>query len=257
MVLNRFVLILLFILLFTGPGVSAYADEVEIGVSFAIPPYVITDTDQGIELDILREAFAVTGHRVEFHYLPLARTFLQLNAGHIDGVINIKKGMMDNVFYSDIVITFHNYGISLKKRGYPDFRDLDFLKDKSIVAFQKAQTILGKEFADATRSNKKYEETAEQHLQVYRLFLERNADIIIMEKQIFNFYRKQVFRAIGSVAEQPVKFHNIFPPSKYRFAFRAKQIRDDFDRGLETIRENGGYERIMKKYETLMLLDQE
>ncbi len=164
--------------------------------------------------------------------------------------------MVDNVFYSDIVITFHNYGISLEKRGSPDFKNLDFLKDKSIVAFQRAWTILGKEFAAATSGNKRSEETAEQHLQIYRLFLER-ADIIVMEKQIFNYYRKQVFKATGSLAEQPVEFHNIFPPSKYRFAFRAKRIRDDFNLGLRTIKENGGYARIIKKYETLMLLKQE
>jgi polar amino acid transport system substrate-binding protein len=232
-----------------------FADEIEIGVSFAIPPYVIADTDQGIELDILREAFAVTGTQVEVHYLPLARTFLELSAGRIDGIINIKKGMMDNVFYSDIVIAFHNYGISLKKKGYPDFRSLDFLVNKSIVAFQRARTILGKEFAAAVSGNTRYEETAEQHLQIYRLFLER-ADIIVMEKQIFNYYRKQVFKATGSLAEQPVTFHNIFPPSEYRFAFRVEEIRDDFNLGLETIRQNGCYDRIIKKYEALMLLDQ-
>ncbi len=230
------------------------AEELDIGVSFAIPPYVIADSDQGIELEILREAFSITGHIVHINYLPLTRTFIQLEAGKIDGIINIKEGMLENVFYSDIVITFHNCGISLAKKGYPDFTDLNFLKGKYIVAFQRAPTILGEEFAQVAIGNKRYEETAEQRLQVFRLFLERRADIIVMDKQIFNYYRKQVHKSIGRTAEQPVKFHYIFPPSKYRFAFRAKKIRDDFNLGLRTIIDNGGYDRIMEKYKQLMML---
>ncbi len=91
------------VLIILSAGRPLAARDLSIGVSFAIPPYVIADSDEGIELDILREAFVVTGHSVHVHYLPLTRTFIQLEAGKIDGVINIKKGMLENVFYSDIV----------------------------------------------------------------------------------------------------------------------------------------------------------
>ncbi len=153
-----------------------------IGVSFAIPPYVIKEIDQGIELEILLNAFSVTGRIVQIKYLPLVRTFSQLKAGKIDGVINIKEGMLDNVFYSDEVITFQNCAISLAKKGYPDFKDLSFLKGKYVIAFQRAPTILGEEFAKIAFENDKYEEVAEQSRQVLRFFLERNADFIVMEK---------------------------------------------------------------------------
>ncbi len=257
----RFILICLFV----GFTINVHAldpvivnsNTLTIGVSFAIPPYVIKEIDQGIELEILREAFSVTGHTVQIKYLPLFRTFSQLKAGKIDGVINIKKGMIDNIFYSDEVITFQNCAISLAKKGYPDFRDLSFLRGKYIIAFQRAPTILGEEFAKIASNNDKYEEIAEQDRQVLRFFLERNADFIVMEKQIFNYYRKKALndKTIGHKAASPVKFHILFPPTHYRFAFKDKKVRDAFNIGLKTIRANKKYFRIIKKYEELMLLN--
>ena len=238
-----------------NPGVTT--GKLTIGVSFAIPPYVIKETGQGIELEILRESFSVTGYDIEIKYLPLARTFTQLETGKIDGVINIKKGMLDHVFYSDEVITFQNCAISLAKKGYPDFKDLSFLKEKYVIAFQRAPTILGEEFARITIDHKKYEEVAEQDQQVMRLFLDRSADVIVMEKKIFNYYRKKALqnKIIGDKAKLPVKFHILFPPTRYRFAFREKAARDAFNYGLKTIQDNNKYDRIIQKYESLMSLD--
>lgn len=232
-------------------------NTLNIGVSFAIPPYVIKETNQGIELEILREAFDVTDHIVNINYLPLARTFTQLDAGEIDGVINIKKGMIKTVYYSDEVITFRNCAISLAKKGYPDSINLSFLKGKYIIAFQRAPTILGADFAAIAHGNDKYEEVADQEKQVTRLFLDRRADFIIMEEQIFNFYRKKILldRIIGRQSELPVRFHYIFPPTRYRFAFRQKEIRDAFNHGLKTIRANKKYSQIITRYERLMSVE--
>ncbi len=218
---------------------------------------MIKESDQGIELEILREAFSVTGLSIKIEYLPLARTFTQLKAGKIDGVINIKEGMLDNVYYSDEVITFQNCAISLAKRNYPDFKDISFLKGKHIIAFQRAPTILGGQFAQIAENSNTYEEVAEQERQVIRLFLERGADLIFMEKQIVNYYRKKALKgdAMGYKVAPPVTFHIIFEPTHYRFAFREKAIRDGFNLGLKTIRSNRKYAQIIKKYEDLMSLD--
>lgn len=45
-------------------GSHLAAEPLRVGVSFAIPPYVISHEDRGIELDLMREAFAgVSIHR--------------------------------------------------------------------------------------------------------------------------------------------------------------------------------------------------
>lgn len=240
-----------------SPLLDASGNRLLIGVNFSIPPYVIRETGQGIELEILRQAFAVTGLTVQIRFLPLIRTYTQLKAGMIDGAINIKEGVIDNVFYSDEVITFRNCAVSLAKKNYPDFTDPSFLKGKYVLAFQRAPTILGGAFAGITANNDRYEEVAQQERQVFRLFLERNADFIIMEKQIFNFYRKKALNhsAIGPKAALPVRFHTLFPPTRHRFAFLNPAVRDAFNLGLATIRANKTYARIMQKYAHLMSSD--
>ena len=47
---------------------------------------------------------------------------------------------------------------------------------------------------------------------------------------------------------QPVEYHALFPETPYKVAFREASIRDDFNRGLKEIRENGLYDRTIKKY---------
>jgi hypothetical protein len=66
---------------------NAHADEVKVGVSFSIPPYVIQETNTGLVLDILRSALAVKGHRAIIQYRPLARTFHELKEGKLDADI--------------------------------------------------------------------------------------------------------------------------------------------------------------------------
>ncbi len=98
-------LLRLILLVFAAPLV---AEPLRVGVSFAIPPYVITHEDRGIELDLLREAFAGSDHVPEFTYLPLERTFRMLEEGKLDAIINVKPGMLNNAHLSQAVITFHS-----------------------------------------------------------------------------------------------------------------------------------------------------
>jgi polar amino acid transport system substrate-binding protein len=61
---TRGLIVLLGMVFITSPLLprNAHADEVKVGVSFSIPPYVIQETNSGLELDILRSALAVKGH---------------------------------------------------------------------------------------------------------------------------------------------------------------------------------------------------
>jgi polar amino acid transport system substrate-binding protein len=84
------------------------AEPLRVGVSFAIPPYVISHEDRGIELDLMREAFAGSPHELQVVYLPLERTFRMLEEGKLDAIINVKPGMLESAYLSQPVITFHN-----------------------------------------------------------------------------------------------------------------------------------------------------
>ncbi len=230
--------------------------ELIIGISFSIPPYVITEENAGLELDILRQSFSIKGYTVLPSYLPLARTFMNFEEGSLDGVINVKPGMVDG-YYSDVVITFHNQAVTLKDKELA-IDSFDDLTKKSVVAFQKATVILGREFASAVEYNSEYNEVADQSLQVKQLFRNRT-DIIILERRIFKYFRRWLYDRADTLRGdyivkqkdllRPVVFHDIFPPSDYRFAFLSEQVRDDFNEGLRTIKNNGTYDLIINKYD--------
>ncbi len=224
------------------------------GISFSIPPWVIQETNNGLEMELMRAAFAVNGYEVIPSYLPLARTLMAFQEGSLDGVINVRKGMLEG-YYSDVVVTFHNLAVTLKENNL-QIDSLSDLRHKSIVAFQRASTLLGNEFGRTVAFNSDYNEVADQSLQVKQLFKGRT-EVIVLEKKIFQYFHRRLFnrslelkeRFILSEAElrKPIVYHNIFPPTDYRFAFLSRQVRDDFNAGLRAIKASGDYDRIIRE----------
>lgn len=250
----------LFLPLFCLFSHFSYADDafnktLKIGVSFAIPPWVIAENNSGIELDILKQALQPTGYVISPNYLSFSLAYSLFEAGKLDGVINAKETALKAGFFSDPVVTFQNIAISLKDNNYPKQISPDFLVDKSVVAFQKASILLGDEFYEMTKQNPQYLEVAKQSLQINLLMI-RNIDFIIMDKSIFGYYWRQaqsnpnLLRA-KSKLDQSVTFHHMFQPNDYRFVFKTKQVRDDFNAGLAELRRNGEYDRIFERYSHL------
>lgn len=219
-----------------------------LGISFSIPPYVILEDDSGLELDIIKEAFRISGHKVVPHYMPLDRSFRLYESNQLDGVINVKKGMVKGYYTSD-VITFQNCAITLKRNGLK-IESIADLKGKSVVSFQNAKKFLGLSFREAIEGFSYYREVARQKMQIHMLFLDR-VDAVILDRNIFDYFRMKVYESIDipqEITAKKVVYHCFFEPSKYKLAFHNKLLRDDFDRGLKIIRDNGTYENIQKTY---------
>jgi hypothetical protein len=62
----------LLILLAFGFFKPAYSQEFTIGAGLALPPYIIQETDSGIETEILRQSLPAS-YKVKLSYLPFAR----------------------------------------------------------------------------------------------------------------------------------------------------------------------------------------
>jgi polar amino acid transport system substrate-binding protein len=223
-----------------------------IGVSFAIPPWVIAENNSGIELDILKETLAPSGYELKPNYLPFALSYSLFEAGKLDIVLNAKKPALKSGFLSDPVVTFQNVAVSLQEKGFPEDISLPFLIDKSVIAFQKASILLGEEFAEMTKKNPMYQEIANQSQQINLLMIS-NIDFIVMDKSIFDYYLQKaksnpnLIRA-KSKLDQAVRFHYLFKPNKYRFAFKSEKVRDDFNAGLNKIKNKGIYDEIFSRY---------
>jgi polar amino acid transport system substrate-binding protein len=245
----------IFLILLAGFTGNLKAKDLKIGVSFSIPPYVIQETDTGIELELLQSALAVRGHKVNIEYQPFSRTFRELKEGKLDGIINAKKNMLEDVFYSDVVIHFQNCAISLKDKKL-DINVLEDLKGKSIVAFQRASFLLGDDYHHTVKHNPNYSEIPNQILQVYML-MKKRTDVVVMDKNIFIYYLRQSYlngKLNKDEVQQEVICHKVFPPTPYRFAFLHANIRDDFNLGLAQIKQDGTLLSIQQKYQRLLSL---
>lgn len=226
--------------------------RIEMGISFSIPPWVIQKNNSGIELDILKAALESEGYCVAPKYLSFALAYKLFDRGELDGVINAREGVAKGGFLSQPVVTFQNVAVSLRRKNYPEEIDMDYLKDKSVIAFQKANVLLGPEFTAMTEANPFYREVAKQSLQINLLFI-READFIVMDQSIFGYYWVQALEDDAMIKyrdrfKRPVRMHRLFPPSEYPFIFSKEKVRDDFDRGLKRIRDTGEYDRIFKRY---------
>ncbi len=217
--------------------------ELKLAYGLSTPPYVISKNDSGIELDIVKEAFALSNIRVKPIYVPLARLTKQIELDEIDGSVTIMETLgIKNVYYSNTYITYENIAVSLKKNNLKILSISD-LRNKDIITFQNAKIYLGNEFKKAVDQNLNYYEFYDQKKQVKMLFKNR-IQVIVLDRNIFDYYKEHSLEKF----EEEVVIHKIFPVNKYKIAFKDPKIRDKFNRGLKEIKRNGIYESIINKY---------
>lgn len=223
------------------------AKPLKVGVSFAIPPYVIEGENRGIELDLLKEAFAGSGYEPSFEFLPLERTFRLFESGKLDAIINVRPGMVDPHVLTQPVITFHNRIFTLRSTH---INTLDDLHSKRVTAFQRARIILGGAFATMANQNPHYEEVAKQQVQVHQLMRGR-VDAVVLEERVFYYYLDHLIataQAGEHYERNQVRQADLFPPTVYHFAFRTADARNLFDKRLEAMRQDGRYHQIFAAY---------
>jgi len=231
-----------FLCLYTHPALSG-PKELTMAVGLALPPYNIPETDQGIEMDIVREALGLKGYAVKSKYVPFARVRRELMSREVDGALTINPDSGIEAFYSEGHLVCQNIVVALKKNGL-QIRAVDDLKDKTVLAFQDATLYLGEDFAAMAKQNPRYEEIAKQEIQINRLYSDR-VDAIVLDENIFFYYRKHNHRVDAS---QPIHIWRIFPPTTFSVAFVNESVRDDFNEGLKQLRASGRYDQIVARY---------
>jgi len=223
---------------------SALSAEIRMSVGMALPPYVISDQNKGIELDIVRESLALKGHKIVPVYMPFRRVASSFNSGATDGALTVNESSaMKDAIYSDSHVTYQNVAISLASRDY-EINSIKDLVSYSIVAFQHATRYLGAEFAEMAKKNPAYIEKAQQHMQISLLFSKR-IDVVVLDINIYKYYRK-LEKRVNTLL--PVDIFEIFEPTHYKVAFRDKAIQADFNEGLRELRASGRYQEIIESY---------
>ena len=225
---------------------ATVAAEVKVAVGLALPPYVIEESNDGIEVDILRQSLLYSGNTIKLFFLPFARVPWSIGSGYADAALTINESSaLKDVCYSDSHISYQNVAVSIKSRNIK-LASLTDLSKLNVVAFQNATKYLGNDFAEMAKENPRYVELAHQEAQVKMLFSGRT-DVVVMDINIFKYFRQQVQDAGENVSAE-VTIHEIFPPTPYRVAFKSKELCDAFNIGLKRLKSEGIYNAIAKKY---------
>lgn len=238
----------LFLLLSLLLTTNVNSKVVTVAFGEKLPPYVIPETNSGIEIDIVREALALKGHKLKPVFLPMGRIALDFKSRKVDVVmIDIGEDLSKlGGYYGNAPVLYDNVFITLKKRNLKINRpeDLKGLRINSFIgALRRYPEWLGE-----VEKTSNYVELNDQSLQPVLLSSERY-DIILCDRYIFKYY-SHTARNNAFYKELPVEEHEftIADPLDYRPVFYNKIIRDDFNEGLKEIQKKKRDREIYEKY---------
>ncbi len=223
---------------------SAFGDEVKVAVGLALPPYVLSETHKGMEMDVVKEALAFKGHTVKPIYLPFMRVVTSFESGAVDAAMTVNESSgMKATHYSDSHITYQNVAVGLSVNSL-SVVDVPSLGNYSVIAFQNATKYLGSAFKNMAESNKRYSEKAQQDKQLAMLYSKRT-DLIVLDINIYKYFKKLEKRVS---TEAKVDIFEVFPPTNYKVGFQNTAVRDDFNEGLKALKQSGRYQQIIDSY---------
>jgi polar amino acid transport system substrate-binding protein len=215
-----------------------------------IAPYIIQQGDvrTGIEIDVVEEAMAAMGHSVKFVAIPFGRAIKEFKAGKVDGALTISQAAdldLGEAHFSDNHITFQNVAISLTERDL-DIPDIGSLSNYAVASFEFAKQYLGDDFAAMANANERYREMIPDTRPIPPTLYAGRADVVVIEINIFKHHLKNEDYSVPT--DKPITIHTIFDENPFTVAFTDPKVRDDFNEGLQIIRENGVYQAIFERY---------
>ncbi len=215
-----------------------------VAISLDIPPYVIDRATSGIEVDLVREA--LPGKPIQFIQMPYHALQAAVPEGRADVAVAVLKFSDDGVFYSKEFIAFHNAAITRKSAGLEIDRVADLAGHK-VLAWQGADLELGPDFKKLYAPNgpqrENYTAFADQADQV-RAFWEAEADVIVIDRSIFDYFTAQAGHNTGDVV-----YHTIFSEAtEFGAGFKDAGLRDTFNQRIVELCESGRFLQVLKKY---------
>jgi len=233
-------------------NVSHATEKLTVVFGGKLAPWVLSETNEGIIIDLLRATMQPLGYEIEPLYLPYARRANAYKAGGIDIVSDMNMNTINehnlDGYFSDTAYTYENFAFSLHKKHF-EFTQLTDLKKYSLLSWQDAGIHLGEAYAKMANNHPRYSETFDQLVQVKMLFLEK-FDVVQMDAHIFDYYRAQILNSGKIDAAQQVDRFGLFGASPNGFLFQSEVIRDKFNTQLQRIKASGEYQKIFQRYLT-------
>lgn len=219
------------------------AESLNIAFDYAKPPYIYKKEKSGFEIELLKGVLKSMGHQTIFHALTFIHPEKLIKSDMVDVLMTVNNNVIsDNTLLSDSYVNYQNVAISLAKSQIK-INNIKELDKYNVVAFKAASKLLGSEFGAMSDTHEHYFEVENQLKQVSLLFSGK-ADVIIIDMNIFNFYREQVMLQTGA----SVDYHEIFPITEYKVAFHEKALVSTFNQTLAEFKRSNEYELLLEKY---------
>lgn len=218
------------------------------------PPFSFRDAQgrvAGIEADVVTEALRRAGHRVAFLETPNVRLLPFRDGDGVDLAVSVRGSDGRGAYFSDEFVTFENIAISRRDRHIV-LKSIADLDRYTFAIWQNGWRDLGPAFEARYRPSAdgrfppNYFQPTNQQAQ-NKMFWYGRVDVIVVDKQVFEWYRKQFSTEFDTAVE--LDRHAIFDPvTGFKVAFRDRGLRDAFNRALRAMRKDHSYERILERY---------
>lgn len=242
-----------FAFLFLFLAMAKAQDDIKIAFTQSMHPYFIEQPKGGIEYEVINAAFNASGATITgISNLHFKRALILLSEGKVDAIVvnagnSIYAKVNSAIYASERTLDYVDCAVSLKenKLTVKSMRDL---ASKKIVAFKPAQEVLGENFGRMARANPNYSEAAGQHLHP-KLLLNKRVDFVVSDKNVFiSHLRNSEGEEFLEKNLEKMQFHHIVPKTPRNLRFINKKLMKRFNNGLKIIKNNGTYDRILRKY---------
>lgn len=218
------------------------AVSVKVGTIIHNPPYVFENPSAGIDVDIIREAFAYSGISVEIVHAYLSRMAVLLDAGRIDAMTAYRT-RADQCELSEPYGHWHNSivvrsGLELKIRSFDDLAGL------KVGLFPQAKNIFGQPLirASASFASETIIFTTPSAL---RMLSYDRLDAYIGDSWGLDY----LFRQSAEANEPPpYKVAFAFEDTPRHLCFAVDDLRSAFNQGLNALKSSGRMEEIIGRY---------
>jgi polar amino acid transport system substrate-binding protein len=243
------ILFVIFILFSTLYAQETQQHTIKIAFGFDKPPFVFgKNTLKGIEPDLIQESFALMNYKVEAVRMTKDKLSKILDTPNDIEAVSTITPHNPKLFASDDFTSYENYAIS-RKSEHLHLQSIDDLKYVNFVTWNGAYNDLGEKFYKMFNPiNGTYKTAYHDNIvqsDDVKLFFSGKADILIIDKTIFHWYKK-LFKN-----QDTYTFHPIFPEKKiYPVSFRDEKMRDIFNQGFAKLKKTGRYKEILDFYQT-------
>jgi polar amino acid transport system substrate-binding protein len=207
------------------------------------PPYMIQESESGLDIDISRAAMAKAGFPIRIEFYPLSRAIHELQLGRIHLTVPFFTSAPKGIFVSDPHIEYRPAVITLN--SIDKMHDITQLKDYTIATFQGATGYFGDQFYYASKHSPDYVEYHDMG-KLVDLLMSQRYQAVVLDYWIFRF-----FLSHSKYANQldQVRFHELLPRVPAAVAFNNAELRNKYNQGLRMIKADGTYDEIINKYQ--------